>query len=130
VRVVQDELYTPFGLRTLSPRHPAYRPYYSGSPSDRDSAYHQGTAWPWLLGAFAEAHYRVFNDRDAAQSLLRGMEAQMTEMGIGTLAEIYDGGETRPEAPLQRPNGCIAQAWSVGEILHVWKDLDTSRRKH
>lgn len=129
VRVVQDELYTPFGLRTLSPRHPSYRPYYGGSPTERDSAYHQGTAWPWLLGAFAEAHYRVFKDREAAMDLLRGMEAQMTELGIGTLAEIYDGGEARPGAPLQRPRGCIAQAWSVGEILRVWKDLDTSRRK-
>ena len=115
LEVVQAELVTPYGLRTLSPQDPAYRPRYEGDSWHRDGAYHEGTAWPWLLGPFAEAHFRHFADREAALALLRPLADQMTDYGVGSLAEIYDGG-----AP-QRPNGCIAQAWSVGEALRVWK---------
>ncbi len=117
VDVVQSELLTPCGLRTLSPHDPAYRPRYEGDSWSRDSAYHQGTAWTWLLGAFAEAHYRVYKDRDQAMGFLRPLQAEMTTYGIGSLAEIFDGSEP------QRPNGCPAQAWSVAETLRVWKDL-------
>ena len=117
VDIVQSDLLTPCGLRTLSPHDPAYRPRYEGDTWSRDGAYHQGTAWPWLLGAFAEAHFRVYQDRDQAMAFLRPLEAEMTVYGIGSLAEVYDGSDP------QRPNGCIAQAWSIAETLRVWKFL-------
>ncbi len=120
LEVVQAELVTPFGLRTLSPQDPAYRPRYEGDSWHRDGAYHEGTAWPWLLGPFAEAHFRHFADREAALALLRPLAGQMCDYGVGSLAEIYDG-----DSP-QRPNGCIAQAWSVGEILRVWHHIESS----
>jgi predicted glycogen debranching enzyme len=129
VSVVQEQLLTPFGVRTLSPKDPAYRSRYVGSPGDRDSAYHQGTAWPWLLGAFAEAHFKVFSNRDETMSLLTGMEAQMSQICMGSIAEVYDGGETSTGSAEQKAGGCIAQAWSVGEILRVWMDLERTRRK-
>ncbi len=117
LQIVGDDLLTPVGLRTLSPRDPAYRPRYEGDQKQRDGAYHQGTAWPWLLGAFAEAHYKAHGDKTAALALLLPLEKPLREYGMGSLAEIYDG-----DSP-QRPNGCIAQAWSVGEILRVLKAL-------
>ena len=113
IQILENELLTPVGLRTLSPQDPAYRPRYEGDQKQRDGAYHQGTVWPWLLGAFAEAHYKVRQDKEAALALLLPLQAPLQEYGIGSLAEIYDG-----DSP-QRPNGCIAQAWSVGEILRV-----------
>ena len=119
VDIVQRELLTPCGLRTLSPDDPAYRPRYEGDTWSRDGAYHQGTAWPWLLGAFAEAHFKVYADRDQAMSFLRPLQAQMTTFGVGSLAEVYDGSEP------QRPNGCTAQAWSIAETLRVWKALSS-----
>jgi predicted glycogen debranching enzyme len=114
VDVVQQELVTPCGLRTLSPYDSAYRARYEGDSWSRDGAYHQGTAWPWLLGAFAEAHYRVYRNREQAMGFLRPLQDQMSAYGVGSLAEVYDGGEP------QRPNGCIAQAWSIAETLRVW----------
>ena len=120
LEVVQAELVTPFGLRSLSPQDPAYRPRYEGDSWHRDGAYHEGTAWPWLLGPFAEAHFRHFADREAALALLRPLAGQMSDYGVGSLAEIYDS-----DSP-QRPNGCIAQAWSVGEALRVWNDIENS----
>ena len=113
IQIVTDELLTPVGLRTLSPHDPAYRPRYEGDQRQRDGAYHQGTAWPWLLGPFAEAHYKVKQDKAAALALLLPLQTPLREYGMGSLAEVYDG-----DAP-QRPNGCIAQAWSVGETLRV-----------
>lgn len=120
VRVVHEELLTPVGLRTLSPRDPAYRPRYEGDQWNRDGAYHQGTVWPWLLGAFAEAVYKTTDDRAAALSILLPLQSQLDVFGIGSLAEIYDGSDP------QRPNGCIAQAWSVAETLRVWQQLHTT----
>jgi len=117
VDVVLAELVTPCGLRTLSPQDHAYRSRYEGDTGNRDGAYHQGTAWPWLLGAFAEAHYKVYKDREQAKGFLRPLQEQMTAYGVGSLPEIYDGGDP------QRPNGCIAQAWSIAETLRVWCDL-------
>ena len=117
LEAVQADLVTPVGLRTLSPHDPAYRPRYEGDSWHRDGAYHEGTVWPWLLGAFAEAHFRHFADKEAALALLRPLADQMTDYGVGSLSEIYDG-----DAP-QRPNGCVAQAWSIGETLRVWKDI-------
>ena len=130
VDVVQQHLYTSYGLRTLSPEDPAYRPVFAGSPGERDSAYHQGTVWPWLLGPFVEAHYRVYNDRETAMNFLALLEPVMETAGIGSISEVYDGGTTGPDSAAQRPGGCIAQAWSVAETLRVWFDLDRSRRRH
>jgi predicted glycogen debranching enzyme len=116
---VREELLTPCGLRTLSPNDPGYRARYEGGPTARDGAYHQGTVWPWLLGPYAEAYHKVTGDRDGALALLRPLQDQLSVYGIGTLAEVYDG-----SAP-QRPNGCIAQAWSVAETLRVWTLIST-----
>lgn len=118
LETVRTELYTPCGLRTLAPGDPAYHPRYEGDVCQRDEAYHQGTVWPWLLGPYAEAHYKVSGDRDAALALLRPMQRQWTGFGVGFLAEVFDGN------PPHRPNGCIAQAWSVAETLRVWKLLN------
>lgn len=120
--IVRNELWTEGGLRTLSPHDPAYCPCYEGDPGHRDSAYHQGTAWPWLLGALVESVARAASPANAknpveACALLRPLLNQLTTFCIGSLPEVFDG-----DAP-QRPNGCIAQAWSVAETLRVWKRL-------
>jgi glycogen debranching enzyme len=86
----------------------------------RDGAYHQGTAWPWLLGPFAEAHFKVYGEKRKALALLEPLREQLTAFGVGSLAEVYDGSEP------QRPNGCFAQAWSVAETLRVWQSLVAS----
>ncbi len=107
-------LLTPYGLRSLAPGHPEYRGQYSGPPAARDSAYHQGTTWGWLLGSFVLAHLRVYSDRAQAKSYLEPMESQLQLYGLGTLGEIFDG---EPPFP---PRGCIAQAWSVAEPLRAY----------
>jgi predicted glycogen debranching enzyme len=117
VETVEKELLTPVGLRTLSPSDPRYRATYEGDQYSRDSAYHQGTVWPWLLGPFVSAFVRV-NDgtaqsRARAHELLRGIEQHLTEAGLGQVSEIFDG-----NAP-HHPRGCFAQAWSVAEILRA-----------
>ncbi len=109
VDTVGRELLTPYGLRTLSPNDPAYRARYEGDARSRDSAYHQGTVWPWLLGPYADARRKVYGDGINLSELL----ASMTEYGVGGIAEVYDGSEPR------RPNGCPWQAWSVAEVLRV-----------
>src|SRR5882724_11712267 len=112
-----SQLLTPFGLRSLAPREPGYTGVYSGGPRQRDAAYHQGTVWGWLLGPFALAHFRVYKDRGAARGFLEPLAASIDSYGLGTLAEIFDG-----DAP-HHPRGCIAQAWTVGEVLRSWKEL-------
>jgi predicted glycogen debranching enzyme len=117
VEACTRELLTPYGLRTLSPRDPAYRGRYGGDVRARDGAYHQGTVWPWLLGPFALAHHRVFGDRRAALGLLEPLRHHLDDYGIGSIAEIFDGD------PPHAPRGCIAQAWSVAETLRAWSIL-------
>jgi predicted glycogen debranching enzyme len=117
VAACQRELLTPMGLRTLSPGDPAYVGRYAGGPLERDAAYHQGTVWPWLLGAFAIAHHKVHGRAAEARALLAGIGSHLAEAGVGSVSEIFDG-----EAP-HRPRGCIAQAWSVAEILRAWFEL-------
>lgn len=117
VAAVERDLLTPVGLRTLAPSDPKYRPRYEGNAYSRDTAYHQGTVWPWLLGPFITAYIKV-NDgsaaaREHALSLLQGLEAHLTEAGLGQISEIFDG-----DAP-HLPRGCFAQAWSVAEILRA-----------
>lgn len=117
VDTVERELLTPAGLRTLNPGDPRYRGTYQGDQRSRDSAYHQGAVWPWLLGPFISAYVKVNGGSEQARSraheLLRGMEEHLTEAGLGQISEIFDG-----DAPHQ-PRGCFAQAWSVAEILRA-----------
>ncbi len=122
VDVCARHLLTSHGLRSLAPGEPGYSGHYGGSPRDRDAAYHQGTVWGWLLGSFALAHYRVFQDRVAALRFLEPLGHQIYAIGLGTLSEIFDG-----DAPFT-PRGCIAQAWTVAEVLRAWKELADEKK--
>lgn len=117
VKKVEEELLTPVGLRSLSPRDKNYCPIYLGSPFERDSAYHQGTVWAWQIGAFIDAYRKVCpNGRQTENridEILTGFKKHLTEAGIGQIAEIFDA-----DAP-HKPRGCPAQAWSVAEVLRV-----------
>jgi glycogen debranching enzyme len=115
-----QELWTPVGLRSLAPTDPRYLPQYGGSPRDRDAAYHQGTVWSWLLGPFAIAHYRIYNDALAARALLNGVAAHLRDACLGQVSEIFDA-----EAPFA-PRGCFAQAWGVAETLRAWSEINDS----
>jgi glycogen debranching enzyme len=110
-------LLTSLGLRSLGPGTPGYRGTYSGGVSERDGAYHRGTAWAWLIGPYAEAHYRVHGQAAVALGFLRPFVHHLSDAGLGSISEIFDGDPPHP------PRGCIAQAWSVAEILRVWKKL-------
>ena len=110
-------LLTSFGLRSLAPGHPQYRGRYGGGPRERDGAYHQGTAWGWLLGPFALAHFHTYRDADAALAFLQPLAHHLAEYGVGNIAEIFDGD------PPFAPRGCIAQAWSVSETLRAWLEI-------
>jgi predicted glycogen debranching enzyme len=118
--VVEKHLLTPYGLRSLSPADPAYRGRYEGDPRSRDSAYHQGTVWPWLLGPFVSAYLGVHGRTPQALEQVRGWTAElrrfMDDAGVGQIPEVFDG-----DAP-HRAGGCIAQAWSVAELLRVWME--------
>jgi len=117
LRVVEERLLTPYGLRTLSPDDPRYRPHYDGDSGVRDASYHQGTVWPWLLGPYASAYLKAFDRSTRARRVVESLIVQFTdhlrEAGLGQISEIFDG-----DAP-HTPRGCIAQAWSVGEILRI-----------
>lgn len=113
VDVVTDKLLTPVGLRSLAPGHPEYKPTYSGDLRARDAAYHQGTVWPWLIGHYVDARLKVYPDKAAVHSLLAAFHTHIQEAGIGTISEIFDA------EPPYSPRGCIAQAWSVAEVLRA-----------
>ena len=117
IDVCARELLTSFGLRSLGRNETGYRGRYSGSPEERDDAYHQGTVWGWLLGPFALAHLRLYQNPAEAMSFLEPMFGHIMAAGLGTASEIFDGD------PPFTPNGCIAQAWTVGEILRAWRAL-------
>ena len=117
VDVCARELLTSFGLRSLGRAEAGYRGRYAGSPEERDGAYHQGTVWGWLLGPFALAHLRVYGNDREAMSFLEPMFGQIQALGLGTAGEIFDGD------PPFTPNGCIAQAWTVGETLRAWRAI-------
>lgn len=118
LRAIERRLLTPVGLRTLSSDDPGYQGHYAGSMTDRDRAYHNGTVWPWLIGAYADARLRVGVDagqRESLRSLLLGMAGLMGTDAAGSIHEIYDA-EPGPDGK-HAPQGCPAQAWSVGEVL-------------
>ncbi|HEY4059640.1 MAG TPA: amylo-alpha-1,6-glucosidase [Kofleriaceae bacterium] len=110
--VVDRELLTPKGLRSLSPKHPDYKPTYHGDLLTRDAAYHQGTVWSWLIGPYVDARLRVFpEDGEGARRALDGLVTHMSEYCIGTIGEVFDA------EPPYTPGGCVAQAWGVAELL-------------
>jgi len=115
---VEKDLLTPFGLRTLSRDHSLYKGQYHGDALTRDTAYHNGTAWSWLLGAYVKAYRKVNNySQDSLENmrtLLKGFDTQLETAGIGSISEVFDG--DHPHSP----GGCIAQAWSVAEILRAY----------
>ncbi len=113
LNVVENELLTPKGLRTLAPKNVHYEGTYEGDQATRDHAYHQGTVWPWLIGPYIEANFRLYGKKfvKTAKEILAGFEEDMTVYGVCSVSEVYDGN------PPYTPNGCISQAWSVGEIL-------------
>lgn len=117
VQVVERELFTPYGLRSLSANDQRYRPVYTGGPYERDAAYHQGTVWAWLMGPFIEALRRTYpKGRKLGRhidTILGAFEGHLAEAGLGQISEIFDG-----DSP-HNPRGCFAQAWSIAEILRV-----------
>jgi predicted glycogen debranching enzyme len=113
--VVRSKLLTPFGLRSLAPGHPAYREQYYGDLRTRDSAYHQGTVWAWLIGPFIDAWRKAApDDEPAIGEMLEAFAGHLSDAGVGSVSEIFDA-----QSPFT-PRGCIAQAWSVAELLRVW----------
>jgi predicted glycogen debranching enzyme len=112
---VERHLLTPFGLRSLSPGDPRYSGTCSGGPRDRDYAYHNGTVWAWLIGPFISAYVRLGWSPSSVmiRHILHAFDQHLTEAGLGNVSEVFDG-----DAP-HHPRGCIAQAWSVGELLRV-----------
>ncbi len=115
LEVADRELVTPRGLRTLSPGNPLYKGTYKGNQEERDKAYHNGTVWPWLFGPFCEGWLKVYGKQGVqkVRKLIYGLEEVMSEHGVSTISEIYDGD------PPHAPNGAISQAWSVGEVLRI-----------
>ncbi len=124
LEVVEKELLTPYGLRTLSPRDSRYRGRYEGDVLSRDGAYHQGTVWPWLMGPFITAYLRLHGNTEEAKSrareMLEPLFAHLSDAGLGTISEIFDGDHPH------HPRGCISQAWSIAEILRAWTLLKDS----
>lgn len=115
LEVVRERLLTPVGLRSLAPGHPDYKPRYFGDIRMRDAAYHQGTVWGWLIGPYVDAHLKVHpGDRQGARRALEGLLAHLDDGCVGQVSEIFDA-----EAPFT-PRGCVAQAWSVAELLRCW----------
>jgi predicted glycogen debranching enzyme len=122
VDCVERALLTPFGLRTLSPEDPAYVGAYRGGPAERDAGYHQGAAWPWLMGAFVDAWLRVRGGSDAAKAearvrFLAPLVGHLNQAGLDHVSELVDG-----DAP-HRPGGCPFQAWSLGELIRIERML-------
>jgi predicted glycogen debranching enzyme len=115
LEVVERDLLTPFGLRSLAPHANDYHPRYFGHLWARDAAYHQGTVWPWLIGPYVDAYLKVHpRNLQGARALLAGFESHLAEAGLGCISEIFDA-----EPPFTA-RGCIAQAWSVAEVLRSW----------
>src|SRR5258708_38233608 len=120
VEKVREHLLTPYGLRTLAPSDPQYRGRYTGGPVERDGAYHQGTVWPWLIGPFITAYVKVNGGSDAAPSQgadwLTSLRSRLADGGLGHISEIVAG-----DVP-HLARGCVAQAWSVAEVLRAYAE--------
>jgi predicted glycogen debranching enzyme len=115
VKVVTERLLTPVGLRSLAPGHPDYKPNYDGDLRSRDAAYHQGTVWGWLIGPYVDAWMRVHpGNPSGARKFLEGFIPHLGEACLGSISEVFDAEEP------YTPRGCVAQAWSVAEVLRCW----------
>jgi len=123
VGVLQRELLTPYGLRTLAPGDPRYQGRYEGDPATRDARYHQGVAWRWLIGPFVTANLKVSRRSAAARRQVeawrRPLRDHLGQAGLGQISELFDGD------PPHTPRGCIAQAWSVAELLRSISECGT-----
>ena len=118
VDAVTQKLWTPLGLRSLAPEEPGYAPRYEGGVRERDSVYHQGTVWPWLIGPFVEAWVRIHGEsdnakREARRRFLMPIIEHLNNAGLAHVSEIADAD------PPHAPRGCPFQAWSVGEVLRL-----------
>jgi glycogen debranching enzyme len=123
VDCVSSLLLTSLGLRTLAPSDAAYRGRYAGDQPTRDIAYHNGTAWPWLIGAFVDAYLLANPGREAeAKRVLEPLVLHLRDAGLGSVSEVADGD------PPHRPGGCPAQAWSVAELLRSWIRVTSPNR--
>jgi predicted glycogen debranching enzyme len=125
LEVVKKKLLTPKGLRTLDPTHPDYKGIYEGGQVERDSAYHQGTVWPWLLEHFVKAYLDVHRNSGLglAKQIYHGFEEDMTSHGIGSISEIYDGD------PPHYPRGAVSQAWSVAALLRIHEMIEHKEKE-
>lgn len=115
IKIVEERLLTPFGLRSLSQDHEDYKPVYDGDVYKRDYAYHQGTVWGWLIGPYLEAHYNVYQDKNYVLDKLQGLFKHLDDTGIGSISEVFSGDQPH------HPRGCFGQAWSVSEAFRVYK---------
>jgi len=116
LKIITEKLYTPVGLRSLSPDHPDYKNHYGGDQYHRDSAYHEGTVWSWLIGPYVDALIKVKNERSKARMVIEHFLYHLDEGCIGQISEIFDA-----DAP-HHPRGCVAQAWGVAETIRVIKE--------
>jgi predicted glycogen debranching enzyme len=115
LEITEKKLLTPVGLRSLAPDDPEYKPIYSGDLRSRDGAYHQGTVWAWLIGPFIDAWLKLHpNEQKSARKFLETFPEHLSDAGIGTISEVFDAREPHMDG------GCIAQAWSVAEVLRCW----------
>ena len=118
MQAVRERLLTPVGLRSLAPGDADYKSRYFGDLRARDAAYHQGTVWGWLVGPYVDAWLKVYpNDLEGARRTLEGFIPHLDDGAIGSISEVFDA-----EEPFTQ-RGCIAQAWSVAEVLRVWVKL-------
>jgi len=117
VDVCERELLFSWGLLSLSPQHSEFIGTYGGDQRTRDAAYHQGTGWSWLIGPFITAHLKVYADPEKALDFLTPFEQHITEHGVGTISEVFEG------YPPHTPRGCFAQAWGVAEVLRAWEQI-------
>jgi glycogen debranching enzyme len=122
---VRQELLTPRGLRTLSPKDKDYKPVYEGNTFQRDMAYHQGTVWVWQLLFFVEGYLNIYGESklNFVENLYAGFEQTISEYCVGSIAEIYDAD------PPHRPKGAISQAWSVGALLRIHQIIENYKAK-
>ena len=119
MRIVRDRLLTPVGLRSLEPGDADYKARYFGDLRARDAAYHQGTVWAWLVGPFIDAWLKVYpDDLAGARRALEGFVPHLDDACIGSIGEVFDA------APPFTPRWCVAQAWSVAEVLRAWVKVD------
>jgi predicted glycogen debranching enzyme len=120
LKCIEERLLTPVGLRTLAPEEKDYKPKYYGNLRDRDAAYHQGTVWPWLIGPYIDAWLKVHpKEPSEAMKLLRAFDGRLSENAVGSIGEIFDA-----EEPYTH-RGCVAQAWSVAEVLRSYAKIAT-----